>query len=348
MVKFEIEEDDHNKSEPTFTKKVGDQLEEKTETTMNHTRKCPECGEIKVIIELMEMCVDCVNKTSMEVDNDTKETAVLTMTEEITEIEETEEEILDIKDVVAIYKKQYPKKKPVYQRGGESVESKHFQAWKKKYESELETVEEIAEMVENETVDKEIVQFLDTFCISAIEAEKYKGSIKTGKGINPEFLKWYLNNAKPNLTKHIDYKKMGVKNQRIVKEFLDIEDDNNQKDDKKSKETVKSEPIVKKSSKTLDKIDDHRRKSMKSFVNGLKKDGKEFDFSVLKDISMQTLKDNLQEIPPKELQMCFYLVMSQVEFLYTLMSEKMDFNIDNMPTDGQIESIGQIKNMLGK
>jgi hypothetical protein len=98
----------------------------------------------------------------------------------------------------------------------------------------------------------------------------------------------------------------------------------------------------------MDKIDDRRIKSMKSFVSGLKEDGKEFDFTILKDMTMEIFKEDLQGIPPKELQMCFYMVMSQVEFLYTLMSEKMDFNVDNMPTDGQIESIKQIKNMLGK
>ena len=348
MVKFELEDDDFNEKESKTTKKVGDLIKDKIKTNMNHTRICPECGEEKVIIELVEMCIDCVNKTA---DN-----TIIPKKEDSKELkhEENEEELIEITPL-EVYKKQYPKKKPIYQRGGKEVETKHFKAWKNENAETLQTAKEIEELVEKNDddgeFDKEMILFLDSFCIHAKQAKKYKGTIKTGKGINTEFLKWYLNNTKKDFTKLLDYKKMGVKNQRIVREFLEIKDDKKQenvKKDGKAKKTVKSEPIIKKSGKTLDKISDHRRKSMKKFVSGLKEDGKEFDFLVLKDMTVEILKKDLQNIPEKELQMCFYLVVSQVEFLYKLMISKMTFKSDDLPTDGQIEAIKQIEFMLGK
>ena len=348
MVKFELEDDDFSEKESKTTKKLDDLLKDKTKTDMNHTRICPECKQEKVIIELVDMCIDCVNKTA---DN-----TIISKKKDSKELEheENEEELIEITPL-EVYKKQYPNKKPIYQRGGKEVESKHYQVWKEENAEILQTAREIEVLLENDDddgeFDKEMIFFLDSFCIHAEQAKKYKGTIKTGKGINTEFLKWYLNNTKKDFIKLLDYKKMGVKNQRIVKEFLEIKDDKKQeniKKDGKAKRTVKSEPIIKKSSKTLDKIDDHRRKSMKKFVSGLRNDGKEFDFLVLKDMTMEIIKKDLQIIPEKELQMCFYLVVSQVEFLYKLMISKMTFKSDDLPTDGQIEAIKQIEFMLGK
>ena len=353
MVKFELDDGSSDKKEPKDSKKVLDQLKDIPKTNMDHTRICPECGEMKVIVELVEMCIDCVNNTA-ENTIKTKKKGFKEVKSE--DVKQKDEDSSDYETPLEIYKKQYPKKKPIYQRGGKDVESKHYQAWKKENEDQLTTAEDIKVLMEadekQETISRDMVLFLDNFCIHGETAKKYKGAIKSGKGINTEFLKWYLENAKKDHLKHIDYKKMNVKNQIIVKDILDIKDDKEEPDEKKTtkkKGTTILETITKKSSKTLDKIDDHRGKIIKDFVSGLRADGTEFDFSILKDMTVQTFKDNLHQIPAKELQMCFYMVLSNVEFLYILMSNKMDFKPEHIPLpDDQIKAIKIIKNFLGK